>query len=119
VPTFRGRRLIISYVIAAPYIDIRDRSCTQGRPVGCIYEGARTLCVNPSEGFDCGGCEPVYPVADTTAQRRVGQRHAQLVEDTRRFFVEPQPGRDARIAAAAGSYQSTPVGVDTALLAER
>lgn len=116
---FEGRRLIISYIIAAPYIDVTERSSIQGRPVDCFYEGARTLRVNPSEGIDRGACEPVYPVADTTAQRHVGQRHTPLVEDTRRFFIEPPPGRDARIAATAGSYQFSPVGVDTPMLAGR
>ena len=85
----------------------------------CIYEGARKLCFNPEEGIDCGACEPVYRVPDTTGQRRVGQENTELVEFTRRFCTEPLPGRDARIAAPGGSYQSAPIGVDTPLPAER
>ncbi|RFT23662.1 ferredoxin, partial [Bifidobacteriaceae bacterium GH022] len=27
-------------------------------PVDCIYEGDRTLYINPNECVDCGACEP-------------------------------------------------------------
>ena len=33
----------MTYVIADPCTDIKDRSCMQQCPVDCIYEGARAL----------------------------------------------------------------------------
>lgn len=49
-------------VIAQPCVDIKDRACVDECPVDCIYEGERTLYINPTECVDCGACEPVCPV---------------------------------------------------------
>ncbi|MBT2409006.1 ferredoxin family protein [Streptomyces sp. ISL-12] len=50
------------YVIAQPCVDIKDRACVTECPVDCIYEGTRTLYINPEECVDCHACEPVCPV---------------------------------------------------------
>ena len=52
----------MTYVIAQPCIDVKDRSCVDECPVSCIYEGKRMLYVHPDECVDCGACEPVCPV---------------------------------------------------------
>ncbi|MFE6156941.1 ferredoxin [Streptomyces sp. NPDC057889] len=52
----------MTYVIAQPCVDIKDRSCLDECPVDCIYEGPRKLYINPDECVDCGACEPVCPV---------------------------------------------------------
>ncbi|MGX1267939.1 ferredoxin [Streptomyces phaeoluteigriseus] len=52
----------MTYVIAQPCVDIKDRACVTECPVGCIYEGSRTLYINPEECVDCHACEPVCPV---------------------------------------------------------
>ncbi|MEU4657770.1 ferredoxin [Streptomyces sp. NPDC023723] len=52
----------MTYVIAQPCVDIKDRACVAECPVDCIYEGARTLYINPTECVDCHACEPVCPV---------------------------------------------------------
>ncbi len=53
----------MTYVIAAPCIDVLDRGCVEECPVDCIYEGARSLYFHPpDECIDCGACEPVCPV---------------------------------------------------------
>ena len=49
------------YFIAAPCIDVMDKSCIEECPVDCIYEGDRKLYINPRECIDCGACEPVCP----------------------------------------------------------
>ncbi len=51
----------MTYVIAQPCVDIKDRACVDECPVDCIYEGARTLYINAEECVDCGACEPVCP----------------------------------------------------------
>jgi len=51
----------MTYVIASPCIDVKDRACVDECPVDCIYEGARMLYIHPDECVDCGACEPVCP----------------------------------------------------------
>jgi len=52
----------VTYVIAQPCVDIKDRGCVEECPVDCIYEGTRMLYIQPDECVDCGACEPVCPV---------------------------------------------------------
>jgi len=51
----------MTYVIALPCVDVKDKACVEECPVDCIYEGNRTLYINPDECVDCGACEPVCP----------------------------------------------------------
>lgn len=52
----------MTYVIAQPCVDLKDRACIDECPVDCIYEGDRMLYIHPDECVDCGACEPVCPV---------------------------------------------------------
>ena len=52
----------MTYIIAEPCIDIKDRSCVDVCPVDCIHEAARILVIDPEECIDCGACEPECPV---------------------------------------------------------
>ena len=52
----------MSYVIAEPCVDVKDKACVDECPVDCIYEGGRMLYIHPDECVDCGACEPVCPV---------------------------------------------------------
>jgi Fe-S-cluster-containing hydrogenase component 2 len=52
----------MAFVIAQPCVDVRDLSCIQACPVDCIYQGERSLYINPDECVDCGACDPVCPV---------------------------------------------------------
>ena len=52
----------MTYVIAQPCVDLKDRACVDECPVDCIYEGKRMLYIHPDECVDCGACEPVCPV---------------------------------------------------------
>mgnify|MGYP002508366881 CR=1 FL=1 len=51
----------MAYVIAQPCVDVKDKACVDECPVDCIYEGLRSLYINPNECVDCGACEPVCP----------------------------------------------------------
>src|SRR4051794_38232521 len=53
---------LVTYVIAQPCVDLKDRACVEECPVDCIYEGKRMLYIHPDECVDCGACEPVCPV---------------------------------------------------------
>jgi NAD-dependent dihydropyrimidine dehydrogenase PreA subunit len=52
----------VTYVIAQPCVDVKDKACIEECPVDCIYEGKRSLYIHPDECVDCGACEPVCPV---------------------------------------------------------
>jgi NAD-dependent dihydropyrimidine dehydrogenase PreA subunit len=43
----------VTYVIAEPCIDIKDRSCVDVCPVDCIHEAERMLVIDPEECIDC------------------------------------------------------------------
>ena len=43
----------MTYIIAEPCIDIKDRSCVDVCPVDCIHEAARILVIDPEECIDC------------------------------------------------------------------
>jgi NAD-dependent dihydropyrimidine dehydrogenase PreA subunit len=52
----------VTYIIAEPCIDVKDKSCIDVCPVDCIHEMARMLVIDPEECIDCGACEPECPV---------------------------------------------------------
>ncbi|WP_427925074.1 ferredoxin [Streptomyces sp. cg40] len=52
----------MTYVIAQPCVDVKDKACVEECPADCIYEGERMLYIQPDECVDCGACEPVCPV---------------------------------------------------------
>ena len=56
----------MTYVIAQPCIDVKDKSCVEVCPVDCIHptvgEGVTMLYIDPDECIDCGACEPECPV---------------------------------------------------------
>jgi NAD-dependent dihydropyrimidine dehydrogenase PreA subunit len=52
----------VTYVIAEPCIDLKDKTCVDVCPVDCIYETERMLVIDPVECIDCGACEPECPV---------------------------------------------------------
>ena len=56
----------MTYIIAEPCIDVKDKSCVEVCPVDCIHptngEGEPILYIDPDECIDCGACEPECPV---------------------------------------------------------
>jgi NAD-dependent dihydropyrimidine dehydrogenase PreA subunit len=109
----------VTYVIAEPCIDLKDKACIDECPVDCIYEGERMLYIHPGECVDCGACEPVCPVEAISQDRRVAEEDEDFVEDNRRFFAEVLPGRDAPLGAPGGSAKTGEIGVDTPMVAAR
>ena len=61
IPLRRKDTAALTYVIAQPCVDVKDRACVDECPVDCIYEGERSLYINADECVDCGACEPVCP----------------------------------------------------------
>ena len=56
----------MTYIIAQPCIDVKDKACVDVCPVDCIHpvdgEDVDQLFIDPDECIDCGACEPECPV---------------------------------------------------------
>lgn len=52
----------MTYVIAEPCINVKDKACVEACPVDCIYEGDDQLFIHPDECIDCGACVDPCPV---------------------------------------------------------
>jgi NAD-dependent dihydropyrimidine dehydrogenase PreA subunit len=107
----------MTYVIAQPCIDVKDRACVDECPVDCIYEGERTLYIHPDECVDCGACEPVCPVEAIYYEDDVPARWAQYTGDNATFFVDVLPGREGPLGSPGGAAKLGALGVDTPLVA--
>jgi NAD-dependent dihydropyrimidine dehydrogenase PreA subunit len=87
----------MTYVIAQPCVDVKDRACIDECPVDCIYEGARSLYIHPDECVDCGACEPVCPVEAIYYEDDVPEEWQDYYAANVEFFGEiGSPGGAAR-----------------------
>ncbi|MDN5760018.1 MAG: ferredoxin family protein [Tomitella sp.] len=107
----------MTYVIAEPCIDVMDRSCVEECPVDCIYEGGRTLYIQPDECIDCGACEPVCPVEAIFYEDDVPDEWSGYVDDNDDFFSSTLPGREEPLGSPGGAAKLGAIGVDTPLVA--
>ena len=109
----------MTYVISSACVDVMHKSCVQECPVDCIYEGARSLYINPDECVDCGACKLVCEVGAIYYETDLPEDEQQHLADNAAFFTEVLPGRDAPLGCPGGAAQLGPVGVDTPLVAAR
>ena len=107
----------MTYVIAQPCVDLKDRACVEECPVDCIYEGGRKMYINPRECIDCGACEAVCPVSAISSDLRIAADKIPWRDDNAAFFSEVLPGREAPIGNPGGASKVGTVGVDTPLVA--
>ncbi len=90
----------MTYVIALPCVDVKDRACVEECPVDCIYEGDRTLYIHPDECVDCGACEPVCPTEAIFYEDDLPEEFAEWTDINAAFFDElGSPGGAARLGA--------------------
>ncbi len=95
----------MTYVIAEPCIDVKDKSCVEECPVDCIYEGERMLYIHPDECVDCGACEPVCPVEAIFYEDDVPGQWAQFTVENARLFDQ--------LGSPGGASKSGPLPYDT------
>jgi len=87
----------VTYVIAQPCVDLKDRACVDECPVDCIYEGNRMLYIHPDECVDCGACEPVCPVEAIFYEDDTPEEWKQYYDANVHFFDEiGSPGGAAK-----------------------
>jgi ferredoxin len=76
----------MTYVIAAPCIDVKDGACQDVCPVECIYEGGRMMYIQPDECIDCGLCLSVCPVDAIHMDAELPVEHGAYLAANAEFF---------------------------------
>jgi ferredoxin len=95
----------VTYVIAQPCVDVKDKSCIEECPVDCIYEGNRMLYIQPDECVDCGACEPVCPVEAIYYEDDVPGEWKQFGEVNAGFFQTiGSPGGASKVGATDADH---------------
>jgi ferredoxin len=103
----------VTYIIAEPCIDLKDRSCVDECPVDCIYEGGRKLYIQPDECVDCGACEPVCPVTAIFYEDDTPPEWKNYIQLEADFFTEGVSG----IGSPGGAAQVGAVEADVPFVA--
>jgi NAD-dependent dihydropyrimidine dehydrogenase PreA subunit len=107
----------VPYVIGEPCIDVMDRACVEECPVDCIYQGGRSLYIQPDECVDCGACEPVCPVEAIFYEDDLPEKWAIYREDNAGFFTGVLLGHDGPLGSPGGAAKVGPLQVDTEFVA--
>lgn len=106
----------MTYVIAQPCVDVKDRSCVDECPVDCIYEGGRTLYIQPDECVDCGACEPVCPVEAIYYEDDLPKQYEPYLDDNATFFTDVVPGQRQPLGSPGGASTIGALDIDTPLI---
>jgi NAD-dependent dihydropyrimidine dehydrogenase PreA subunit len=106
----------MTYVIGTACVDAMDKSCVGECPVDCIYEGARTMYINPDECVDCGACASICRLDAIYWQDDLPEGQERHLDDNAAFFRRVLPGREAPLGNPGGAADVGRVGVDTPLI---
>ncbi|GBG39176.1 ferredoxin [Mycobacterium montefiorense] len=107
----------MTYVIGKACVDVMEKSCVQECPVDCIYEGARTMYINPDECVDCGACRPACHAGAIYWEGDLPDDEQAHLDDNAAFFALPLPGRSGPLGSPGGATGVGRVGADTQLIA--
>lgn len=110
-------RCAMTYVIGSACVDVMDKSCVLECPADCIYEGARSLYINPDECVDCGACKLVCRMEAIEYETDLPDGDQQHLADNAAFFQTVLPGYTAPLGAPGGAHGVGRIGVDTPLVA--
>ncbi|MBT4101392.1 MAG: ferredoxin family protein [Gemmatimonadetes bacterium] len=80
----------MTYIIAEPCVDVKDKACVEVCPVDCIHpvdgEGVNMLYIDPDECIDCGACEPECPVEAIFAEEDLPEEWSKYTEINAAYF---------------------------------
>lgn len=107
----------MTYVIGSACIDVMDKSCVTECPADCIYEGARSMYINPDECVDCGACRIACRVDAIAYESDLDDDELPYLADNAAFFDTVLPGRDTALGSPGGAAAVGRLGVDTPLVA--
>jgi NAD-dependent dihydropyrimidine dehydrogenase PreA subunit len=109
----------MTYVIGRGCIDVMHRACVQECPVDCIYEGERSLYINPYECVDCGACRLICEAGAIYYETDLPDDEVVHLADNAAFFDRILLGRDGPLGSPGGADGLGRVGVDTPYVASR
>ena len=82
----------MTYVIAQPCIDVKDKACVDVCPVDCIHpidgEDVNQLFIDPDECIDCGACEPECPVEAIFTEEDLPEEWAHFTKINADYFLK-------------------------------
>ncbi|EKF22667.1 4Fe-4S binding domain protein [Mycolicibacterium hassiacum DSM 44199] len=104
-------------MITSACVDVMHKSCVPECPVDCIYEGLRTMYINPDECVDCGACRLACEENAIFYETDLPEEEKRHLDDNRAFFTEVLPGRDEPLGSPGGASKIGPLGVDTPMIA--
>mgnify|MGYP003980158759 FL=1 len=80
----------MTYIIAEPCVDVKDKACVEVCPGDCIHpvdgEGVNMLYIDPDECIDCGACEPECPVEAIFAEEDLPEEWSKYTEINAAYF---------------------------------
>jgi NAD-dependent dihydropyrimidine dehydrogenase PreA subunit len=107
----------MTFVISQLCADVKDKSCIVQCPVDCIYEGERSLYINPEECIDCGACEPACPTEAIYHHADLPTEYSAALASTHSFFFDPLPGRTEPVGSPGGFRKVGPTLADSPFVA--
>jgi NAD-dependent dihydropyrimidine dehydrogenase PreA subunit len=106
----------MAYVITTACVDVKHKACAAECPVDCIYEGDRSMYINPEECVDCGACRLLCEVDAIFYEGELPESEQKFLADNAAFFTEVLPGRGAPLGTPGGAADLGPVGADTPMV---
>jgi NAD-dependent dihydropyrimidine dehydrogenase PreA subunit len=103
----------MTYVIGSACVDVMDKSCVLECPADCIYEGERSLYINPDECVDCGACKLVCRMNAIEYETDLSDADRWHLNDNAAFFRIVLAGRDAPLDSPGGATGIGRIGADT------
>ena len=80
----------MTYIIAEPCVEVKDKACVEVCPVDCIHpvdgDGEPMLYIDPDECIDCGACEPECPVEAIFAEEDLPEEGSNYTEINAKYF---------------------------------
>ncbi len=88
----------MTYVIAQPCVDVKDKACIEECPVDCIYEGKRSLYIHPDECVDCGAASRSARSRRSTTRTTSPEQWSEYYKANVEFFDDlGSPGGAAKL----------------------
>ena len=78
----------MTYIIAEPWVGLKDGACVDVWPVDCIYtkDEDDMFYIQPEECIDCAACEPVCPVTAIFAEEDVPEEWNSYIAKNYEYF---------------------------------
>jgi Fe-S-cluster-containing hydrogenase component 2 len=90
-----------------------DKSCAQECPADCIYDGARSLYINPAECVDCGACKLACRLDAIEYETDLSVDERPHLADNAAFFESVLPGCDEPVGSPGGAPKPLAESVST------